>query len=76
MIAKLTGSVWILALAALVGVIVLLALGKPVPQELWGVLALLLGGHLVAVVPSPASAVSSTVTSSTPAGPAASPGPQ
>ena len=72
----LSSSILPLAALALIGVIVLLALGKPVPQELWGVLALLLGGHLTAVVPSPAPTVSSTVTSSAPAGAVAQPGPQ
>lgn len=72
----LSSSILPLAALALIGVIVLLALGKPVPQELWGVLALLLGGHLTAVVPSPAPTVSSTVTGSAPAGAVAQPGPQ
>lgn len=44
----------LLALVAItiIGIIVLLAMGKTIPQELWGVVALLTGGKLVAVVPT------------------------
>ena len=54
-----------LAAIALFGVIVLLCLGKPVPSDLWGVVVLLLGGHLGLSTPT-----SATVT------PTAVPGPQ
>ena len=42
----------ILAGIALVGAIVLQCLGKPIPVELWGVVTLLLGGHLALATPS------------------------
>lgn len=80
MIAKLTSSTVVLAGLALIGVVVLLAMQRTVPQELWGVLALLLGGHLA--LSQPASTADPTPTGSVPAparlptGKVAQPGPQ
>ena len=67
---KLLTTTSILAALALVGVIVLTAVNKAVPQELWGVLAILVGGHLGLTTPATSTSpvASSTVT--------AVPGPQ
>ena len=66
---KLLTTTSVLAAIALIGVVVLIATNKAVPQELWGVVALLLGGHLG--LTTPASTV--TVTAATP-GPQPVPG--
>ena len=63
-----------LALVTLVGAIVLLALGKTVPVELWGALTLLLGGGLG--IAQPTSSPSTVSPAPAPAGPVASPGVQ
>lgn len=63
---NLLSTTSLLAAVALVGVIVLTALNKSIPQELWGVLAILVGGHLGLTSP----------TSPTPTSSVASPGPQ
>ena len=54
---KLLTTTAVLAGIALVGVIVLLCLGKTVPQDLWGVLVLLLGGHLGLSTPATTTTV-------------------
>jgi hypothetical protein len=65
-----------LALVTLVGAIVLLALGKTVPVELWGALTLLLGGGLGIAQPTPSTTPTPVAPTPAPAGPVASPGVQ
>ena len=70
-----TTYLFVLATVAVIGVIVIVCLGKTVPSELWLLLSGLTGGGLVATPSSSSSPAGVSTVSSVPAAPAPQPVP-